>query len=238
MTAKPDKPRGFPVALTIATAIALAILCSLGFWQVQRLHWKEGLLARIDARGKAAPVGINQAFSDPDPEFMRVEVACTGLGAAPFVELYAIRDGQAGTRIVSACRPAGTDRTVLIDRGFVADTVSARPPVAPSAEVVRMVGVVRKSEKAGAFTPVPQNGRFYVRDVLALTKALKVTGDSWGDMLVAETSSNPEWKALIPAPLPGEISNRHFDYILTWFGLAGALLAVYVAMLWRRLRSR
>ena len=221
MTAKPDKPRGFPVALTIATAISLVILCSLGLWQVQRLHWKEGLLARIDARGKAAPVDIASAFSDPDPEFMRVQVACPGLATAPFVELYAIRDGQAGTRIVSACQPVGTSRTVLVDRGFVADTDTARPPVSASTAVISLVGVVRKSEKAGAFTPVPQNGRFYVRDVLALTQALKVTGDSWGDMLVAETSTNPEWKALIPAPLPGEISNRHFDYILTWFGLAG-----------------
>jgi surfeit locus 1 family protein len=52
-------------------------------------------------------------------------------------------------------------------------------------------------------------------------------------MLMAETSTNPEWKALIPQPLPAEISNRHLEYALTWFGLAGALMAVYAAMLWR-----
>jgi surfeit locus 1 family protein len=55
--------------------------------------------------------------------------------------------------------------------------------------------------------------------------------------LFAETATNPAWKALIPAPVPADIPNRHLEYALTWFGLAGALLAVYAAMLWRRWKS-
>jgi surfeit locus 1 family protein len=54
---------------------------------------------------------------------------------------------------------------------------------------------------------------------------------------MAETSSNPEWQALKPAPLPVDIPNDHLQYALTWFGLAGALLAVYAAMLWGRFKS-
>jgi surfeit locus 1 family protein len=56
-------------------------------------------------------------------------------------------------------------------------------------------------------------------------------------MVTAETSSNPEWKALVPSPLPAEITNRHLEYALTWYGLAGALVAVYVALLRRKLKS-
>ena len=41
---------------------------------------------------------------------------------------------------------------------------------------------------------------------------------------------------IVPAPLPAEISNRHLEYALTWFGLAVTLLFIYAAMLWRRLR--
>ena len=37
----------------MATAM-LAVLLGLGTWQVQRLHWKRGLLAQI-ARAEAAP---------------------------------------------------------------------------------------------------------------------------------------------------------------------------------------
>ena len=37
------------------TCIAGAILACLGLWQLQRLAWKTELIARIEARAKAAP---------------------------------------------------------------------------------------------------------------------------------------------------------------------------------------
>jgi surfeit locus 1 family protein len=40
-----------------------------------------------------------------------------------------------------------------------------------------------------------------------------------------------------PAPVPADIPNRHLEYALTWFGLAAALVGVYVAMLLRRRRA-
>jgi surfeit locus 1 family protein len=55
--------------------------------------------------------------------------------------------------------------------------------------------------------------------------------------LFAETPTNPELPALVPAPLPGEIPNRHLEYALTWFGLAAALLGVYAAVLFRKGRA-
>jgi len=44
-----------PVLTGIAVVIALAILLSLGTWQVERLHWKEKLLANITERRQASP---------------------------------------------------------------------------------------------------------------------------------------------------------------------------------------
>jgi surfeit locus 1 family protein len=55
--------------------------------------------------------------------------------------------------------------------------------------------------------------------------------------LLAETPTNPDFPALEPTPLPGEIANRHLEYALTWFGLAGALIAVYAAVIRRRWTS-
>ena len=56
-------------------------------------------------------------------------------------------------------------------------------------------------------------------------------------MLLAETSSNPEFAALVPSPIPAAISNRHMEYALTWFGLAAALIGVYGALLRKHFRS-
>ena len=39
----------FPILLTVFIAACLVILCGLGTWQVQRMGWKEGLIAQAEA---------------------------------------------------------------------------------------------------------------------------------------------------------------------------------------------
>lgn len=228
--------RRFPIGLTLATAVSLAILLTLGTWQVQRLHWKTRLLDQIAATQAAPPKPIAQVPLTPAYRFTRVTLDCAGLATAKFVELYALKDGEAGTRLVSLCAYAKDRPPILVDRGFVADTISARPPVTASDEVVHLTGVIREGVAPGAFTPPARNGRFYSADLPAMALALGAARHP-DVMVTAETSSNPEWKALVPTPLPPAITNRHLEYALTWYGLAAALVGVYVALLRRRLKS-
>ena len=142
--------------------------------------------------------------------------------------------------VISACQTNdGRYRTILVDRGFVDETVSARPKVNVSDRApIAVTGVLRVPEK-GNFVSPPNDvagNRWYVRDVPAMAQALNADAPA-PLVLMAETSSNPEWKALDPAPLPAQITNRHLEYALTWFGLAAALVGVYVAMLWRRRKT-
>ena len=243
--ANPAKHRGgFPIGLTVATLIALAILIALGSWQLERRAWKVGLLQQIAALQAAAPQPIGPVLDarakGRDVDFTRVTATCPGLGAAPYLELYGLREGQAGTRLISACPVTGSPyRSVLVDRGFVIDTVSARPPVDPAdARPVEITGVLRNPDAATFVTPQNQVGanRWFSRDVAAMAAALNAP-DPAPVFLMAETSSNPEWQALVPAPIPAEIPNRHLEYALTWFGLAGALAAVYAAMLLKRRKA-
>ncbi|HEY0648008.1 SURF1 family cytochrome oxidase biogenesis protein, partial [Phenylobacterium sp.] len=66
---------GFPVGLTVATAIALAILLALGTWQVQRLQWKRHLLGQIAAlqAAPAQPIGpvLDRVARGADADFTR-----------------------------------------------------------------------------------------------------------------------------------------------------------------------
>jgi len=234
--------RGFPVGLTIATAVALAILLSLGTWQLQRLAWKRDLIARIEAL-KAVPARplapvLDGLAEGADVEFTRVRVVCPGLARALYLELYGLRDGQAGARLISACAaPSLRYRTILVDRGFVADTISARPPVdAADRTPVEIVGVLRAPEPANTFSPPNRPDRWFTRDAAAMAAALGAQSPA-PVFLMAETSSNPEWKALVPAPVPSGITNRHLEYAVTWYGLAAALLGVYAAVLLRRRKS-
>lgn len=226
--------RRFPIGLTVASAVAFAILVGLGLWQVQRLHWKTALLADV-AAARTAPVRpLAEVLASPNPAWRRVSVDCAGLGAAPYIELQTILDGRPGSRLISACPiPGGS---ILIDRGFIDAERSVRPPVSASADPVVVVGVLRQGDKGGAFTPPPAHGHFYARDLAAMAAALKAPNPApW--FIAAENQTTYGFNALKPAPIPGDIPNRHLGYIITWFGLAGALACVYAAMLAKRLRQ-
>jgi surfeit locus 1 family protein len=245
MTSDQSAPRPlskFPIGMTVAVAIAMAIMIALGVWQIQRLHWKEGLLAHVAALHNAAPVPAAPLLAgDSDLDFRRVEIDCPGLAVAPYVELFGVREGEAGSRLISACAiDAGPYRSVLVDRGFVIGTVSARPPVDPAgAAPLHLVGVLRVPERGNWFSPAndPATRHFYLRDAAVMAKVLGAPAPAPVFLLV-ETPTNPEWQALVPAPLPEDIPNNHLQYVLTWFGLAAALAGVYAAVLWRRLKDQ
>lgn len=227
----------FPFGLTVAVGIALVILIGLGTWQLQRLTWKRHVLERIAAlqAAPATPLGpvLERVGEGADADFTRVTVTCPGIATAPFLELFSVRDGEPGSRLISAC-PVATGRyaSVLVDRGFVADTVSTRPPVTGSEAPVTITGVLRQPEPGNLFSPPNKPERWFTRDAPAMAAQLK-TRDPAPLFLMAETSTNPEWKALVPAPLPSDIPNRHLEYAMTWYGLAAALVGVYLAMLSR-----
>ncbi|HEV2533684.1 SURF1 family protein [Phenylobacterium sp.] len=242
MTEAPPRGR-FPVGLTLATAIAMAILIGLGVWQLQRLKWKEAILAHVAALQTSQAVAVDPVLDavgeGRDADFTRVSAACAGLAHAPFLELYTIGpNGQAGARLISACPVNGARyRTLLVDRGFVPDDVAERPKVAPvDSSPTQVTGILRKPDRPSLFAVKNRPGRWFVRDIPAMAAALRAPAPA-PLFLFAETATSPEFKALTPAPLPAEIPNRHFEYALTWFGLAAALACVYAAALFRRVRT-
>jgi surfeit locus 1 family protein len=225
----------FPWGLTVAVVPALALLIALGVWQVQRLAWKERLIDAAEAAAAQPPAPLATVLALHAPEFRKVVVTCPGLETAPFVELQSIHDGEAGVRLVSACAPRDFPAVFLIDRGFVADGISARPPVSPSTLPTTVLAEVREVPAPSGMAPPPSNGRFFARDSAAMARALNVA-DVDPNTLYALTSSNPGWAALRPTAPPAAFSNNHLGYALTWFGLAIALVGFYVALVWRRMR--
>ena len=52
-------------------------MSALGLWQVQRLAWKEGVLADIEARIAADPVPLPQTMDPARDTYLPVEVTGT-----------------------------------------------------------------------------------------------------------------------------------------------------------------
>lgn len=227
MSEPPVKKPGFPVGLTIATAVAFAILCGLGTWQVQRLRWKEDLLARIE-KLKTAPAvplaGVLTAQVKPeDLAWERVSVDCAEVPGQPLPLVYGVREGDMVWRAQAACGiAAGPYDLILVDRGVVAGLTGQVDAPARAFPPPRQV--------VGVLTPIRQLGGDRA-DVLK-----RFPGRKAAPLVLMAEREAPAPAGIAPAPLPAEISNRHLEYALTWFGLAVTLLFIYAAMLWRRMR--
>ncbi len=217
------------VGLTVATLLGLAVLLSLGTWQLRRLAWKEGLLARIEASVKAAPQPLSSMIDElrrgAIPEWTRVSAECNGSAWKPAVE-YALENGEIAWRALSNCRIPDESLSIWIDRGVLLVGVGAtEAPTNILPEPARVQGVLRyKPALSQRLSPscwtTPSGG----------TGCARLTHPAVDYVLVAEKEM-PQPSGVRPAPLPAQISNNHLGYAITWYGLAAALLGVYVAML-------
>jgi surfeit locus 1 family protein len=220
-----QKDRRFPIGLTIATLVAFAILCSLGVWQLKRLAWKEDLLARIEVlkTAPAQPLATVLASKD-DASWTRVSVTCAPGQPETLPLVYGVRDGDIVWRATAICRTSAAGYgAILLDLGVV-KALTGQPTPAPLALAAptQAVGVLMAPKSLGGDR--------------AATVA-RFAADKPAPYILMVESATPAPSGITAAPLPAEISNRHLEYALTWFGLAVTLLFIYAAMLWRKMRS-
>ncbi|HXQ12616.1 MAG TPA: SURF1 family cytochrome oxidase biogenesis protein [Caulobacteraceae bacterium] len=240
MTGTTSRPgRRFEIVPTIAAVIGIAILIGLGVWQIQRLHWKEAILARVAALENAPPRPLEplllRAAAGADVDYHRVQATCPELEIGPYLRLYAVWQGYGGYRIIAACPiAAGPYRAILVDRGFIAQGLplgGGRPLTDP------IVGVLRKGDTRNFVTPAnqPRQNLWYWRDIPAMAAALGASAPAPSFLMLERPPPPPGGPTL--AAIPADIPNNHLQYAITWFGLALALAGVYLASLWTRRRG-
>ena len=240
---------GVGVLVLLAVAgIAFLILIGLGTWQLERLAWKEELLARVAARIHAAPVPPPPpagwpALTREADEYRRIRARGT-FDHAREVLVYTVRGedapgpfkGQGFLVVTPLVRTDGPP--ILINRGFV--PADRRDPATRregqvSGEV-EVTGLLRFPEEASWFVPANDaaRGAFYRMDPTGIAAAAGVAGAA-PFVLDAEAGEAPGG---LPAGGATRIAfpNRHLEYALTWYGLAAALVGVTAAFLWSRRR--
>jgi surfeit locus 1 family protein len=203
-----------------------AILISLGIWQVQRLAWKQGVVADINARIVAEPVALPDSL-DPDSDaYLPVTVTGT-LGTQVLRVLVSQKDIGAGYRIISAIKTDG--RAVMVDRGFV--------PVGGGVQgtdegAVTVIGNLQWPQETDSFTPAPdlKDNIWFARDVNAMATALGAE-----PILIVARDVAFDDGEVTPFPVDtARIPNDHLQYAITWFSLAAIWLAMSTYFLRRR----
>ena len=203
-----------------------AVLVALGLWQLQRLDWKEGVIAEIEARIGADPVPLPDAPDALRDNFVPVTLTATVAGP-PVRVLGAWRGAGTGFRIVAPVETGG--RRVLVDFGVVPlDLADDAAPTGLPRGALTITGNLNWPDDANAGTPEPEGDLWYARDVAALADAL----DTEPLLVVARSVSPPATP--VPAPVGTEgIPNSHLGYAIQWFGLASVWLGMTLFLLWR-----
>ncbi len=225
--------RPMPV-LTLITVVSLAILIGLGTWQYQRLQWKTQLLAEIDQAANAAPFtsyqGVNQALANGEAiDFRRIGVKADFLSMEkPFFVFSAqnkdiswvpYRLSENGGVLVFATGELVSDKNKQDSRTDAIDDQD-------------LVGYVRlaRANKQAAKQSSPDRNRWFGFNPLPET-------DNWGEM-IADPVETRYYIDVVPRAISAEdlpikrpdIRNNHLDYMLTWYGLALTMLAIYLIM--------
>ncbi len=210
---------------TFLSLVILAIFLSLGTWQVQRLVWKQGILADIDARIGAAPVAIPQS---PDPEADRyLPIMVQGVLGKGVSVLASSKSEGPGYRVLTSLT-LENGRRVLLDRGF--RRLQALPDDGPHS-AIKVTGNLYWPNEVDNWTPAPepQNGLWFARDIPAIAAHLGTE-----PLLIVARTITPPSDVVHPMPVTSEgIPNRHLEYAVTWFLLAATWVVMTVFALWR-----
>ncbi|HYC49005.1 MAG TPA: SURF1 family protein [Burkholderiales bacterium] len=222
----------------VATLAGIGVAVALGTWQLGRAQEKRELKAHVDALAAQPPIRV------PGVELAAAEVELRPVEARgvfdPRHTVYIdnrIHRGVPGYHVVTPLRIEGSDRHVLVNRGWIAAAAqrSRLPEVpTPSATVaVSGIAVIPRKRTLELSDQVMEGRvwqnltieRYRSARPLAVQPFVIRQATPLADGLVRE------W----PAPDLG--IEKHYGYAFQWFALAAALLVFYAATRYRRRKA-
>ncbi len=219
--------RSYVFAIVLGVA-GVAVLLSLGVWQLNRLEWKEAIIARADAMISEAPVDL-PATPDPVADRYRAVTATGRFTGEEAHVLTSFREVGPGFLVIEAFETSD-GRRILVDRGFVSEDQKNTPRPPTDATVV---GNLNWPDDVTSSTPPYDAGRaiWYGRDVAGIAALLQTE-----PLLIIARSDTGSGIMSQPVTTAG-FRNDHMQYAVTWFSLAAVWLGMTVYLLWR-IRAR
>lgn len=191
--------------------LCCGIFCTLGAWQVKRLHWKEGLIQALDrAYETQEPLTADIIRNFKPGQFFFGQFEGTADFSKAF-ELSGQIDGGRQTTHVMIPFALEQNATVLIDMG-----PDFTPP--EKSGTASITGLLRYAPQPNSFTPdnVPEKNTWYSVDPQALgIPGLKPL------VIMPETTPWKNFDRKKP-----ELRNSHLQYAIFWFTAAFIMLAL------------
>ncbi|MBE3637784.1 SURF1 family protein [Mangrovicoccus algicola] len=220
------------VAPFLIGVLGTLVLMGLGVWQMQRLEWKQAVLAEIDTR-LALPAEALPLAPDPLRDRFRPVRLQGRLGEGrALVATPADGGGAMWMRVIRPLElPDG--RRILLELGRTTPEAAELLDLLP---VFEGEAILYWPQETDIFTPAHEPGSqlWYARDPELMARELGT--EPLLAIVRAADTVNP---MLIPSePDPTRIPNNHLNYAVTWFGLAIVWAGMTVFWLLRLRRRR
>jgi surfeit locus 1 family protein len=239
----PVKHRAFspPFAATLAVLLLMPVLAGLGCWQGARAREKAHLLDEAAAGQAAAPTELASSESLESLAGWRpLRVQGVFLAERQGLLDNQVRDGRVGYDILTPLRVNGRDELLLVDRGWLPRGPRREdlPQWSTPDGLVSLTGTLHVPVDVPLVSGTVSDvfgGAWVVSEI-----DLPLLGRQLGAPLArrvlrldpaSEHGFRRDW------PVVGMTPQRHYGYAVQWFGLALALLVLYVVAGVRRARA-
>jgi surfeit locus 1 family protein len=248
-SARPLRPWLFWGFIVLMAALTV-LFCLLGKWQLDRLAWKEGLIATVAQRMHMSPIPLPPVdewvgFDAETYEYRPIYATGHFLNDQAVRVFTGLEDAKGrysgpGYWVMTPFAIDGGG-TVFVDRGFVPQAVGvayANDKSGPQGTVT-VTGIGMISEEASAFTPGPDgpNRIEWLRNIDRLKAMTAPPLAPFADVYI-------DMPAGAPGALPqgGETSiefpNNHLGYAYTWFGFAIVTPIMLIVWIFRQRRGK
>lgn len=222
------------VVTTVAVAV-IAVCIAAGLWQTRRAEYKEALAAQLDERSTAPEADLRgEPILGEDWAFRRVRLRGEYVTDKGLLLDNRVSRGRVGYQVLTPLRLEGTDRHVLVDRGWVAapPTRAELPsvPTPPGVQEITGVAVLPPARVFELGEGVPE-GRVWQHFLMARYE--QWSGLAMHPVLVQQTNDaadglTRQWTR------PDTGVQKHRGYAMQWYLFATLTVILYVSLNFRR----
>ena len=222
---------------SIAAVAGIALTLALGQWQIGRAEYKESLQARYDALSREPAIKVGGEPLDRDGILLR-RVEVRGEYAPKFTVFVdnRIHRHQPGFHVATPLRIAGSQRYVLVNRGWVASPRDRSLPAVstPAGEQVVQGIAVGYSERYLELSTKVAEGNVWQN--LVFERFRQATGLELQPFVIQQENAADdglvrEWSR------PDLGRNTHLAYAFQWYALSLAIFIYYLVTHVRRRRA-
>lgn len=220
-----------PLKETIMTGVCVAILGTLGTWQVQRMHWKDAIIADLEASyTRGAHEKLTQATLDvverDEHGFAYGTLQGHLLKDKAILLGPRVNEGRSGYNLLIPLETK--DKVLIVDTGWVSDlwndTLEDRLGAMPQDVTVR--GLARKPDFSSMTSKnSPENNLWFSTNTGEIATAKEIENIS-AAVLYAD-HIDPPLQDVLPHEEKWLPRNKHLQYAIFWYAMGLVMLGVY-----------